>query len=150
MTKNCCSLISIFLVLTFSTLAEDINYQSFLNQHDMTWDRTPHRWEVAPYSGNGNVGFLFYQARNDAKNIISIHAGRHDYYDHRLPHGKDEFLWIYLCRLPLGRFQIESKGDIISIDLRMDLWNAEMRGTVKTSLGKYSIRAFTHSHKDVV
>ena len=37
----------------------NIDYASFLGQHDMIWDQTPHRWEVSPYSGNGNIGFLF-------------------------------------------------------------------------------------------
>ncbi|WDE99395.1 hypothetical protein PQO03_16280 [Lentisphaera profundi] len=150
MTKKHFLLITLLLALIPSVLAENINFQAFLNQHDMTWDRTPHRWEVAPYSGNGNVGFLFYQGKKEAKNIISIHAGRHDYYDHRLPDKGNQQLWIYRGRLPLGRFQIESKGDIISTDLRMDLWNAEMRGSVTTALGEYKVRAFTHSLKDVV
>lgn len=63
-----------------------VDYEAFLGQHDMVWDRVPHRWEVSPYTGNGNVGFLFYQPESEAKNTISICAGRHDYYDHRLPH----------------------------------------------------------------
>ena len=59
----------------------------------MVWDRVPHRWEVAPYTGNGNVGFLFYQAKGEAKNVTSIYVGRHDYYDHRLPQEGKEMLW---------------------------------------------------------
>lgn len=127
-----------------------VDYQSFLAQHDMTWDRVPHRWEVAPFSGNGNVGFLFYQAKDDAKNVISIHAGRHDYYDHRLPHEGHELLWIYRGRLPLGRFQLESKGDIIDADLRLNLWNAELTGEIKTTAGSYKIRGLSHSTNDVL
>ncbi len=62
-----------------------VDYEAFLGQHDMVWDRLPDRWEIAPYTGNGNVGFLFYQANGTADNVVSIYAGRHDYYDHRLP-----------------------------------------------------------------
>ena len=36
----------------------EIDYKAFLAQHDMLRDRIPNRWEVAPYTGNGNVGFL--------------------------------------------------------------------------------------------
>ncbi|VGO18338.1 glycosyl hydrolase family 95 catalytic domain-containing protein [Pontiella sulfatireligans] len=127
-----------------------IDYKAFLGQHDMVWDRIPNRWEVAPYTGNGNVGFLFYQAQGEAKNVISIYTGRHDYYDHRLPYDGEQMLWIYRCRLPLGHFNLESKGDIESVDLRLGLWNAEMTGTIKTSKGSYAVRGFSHSLHDVI
>jgi len=127
-----------------------INYDSFLSRHDMVWDRLPNRWELAPYSGNENVGFLFYQAKGEAKHVISIYAGRHDYYDHRLPDGKDELLWIYRSRLPLGHFNLESKGAVTGVDLRLDLWNAELAGTIKTSQGSYAVRGLSHSTTDII
>lgn len=67
-----------------------LDYESFLKQHDMIWDRLPNRWEVAPYTGNGNVGFLFYQAKGEAINVISIYAGRHDYYPQDNPVKPDD------------------------------------------------------------
>jgi alpha-L-fucosidase 2 len=127
-----------------------VDYEAFLGQHDMVWDRIPDRWEVAPYTGNGNVGFLFYQAQGEAKNVISIYAGRHDYYDHRLPHDGEAHSWIYRCRLPLGHFDLKSKGDITDVDLRMDLWNAELTGTIQTTLGSYAVRGLSHSGTDVI
>ncbi len=114
-----------------------IAWEDFLSRHDLVWDRVPHRWELAPFSGNGNVGFLFYQANDDPQNGISIHVGRQDYYDHRLPVDGQQLLWIYRCRLPLGRFRLQSQGEITGVDLRMDLWNAELTGTVRTSQGAY-------------
>ncbi len=127
-----------------------VDYKTFLGQHDMVWDRVPNRWEVAPYTGNGNVGFLFYQADGEAKNIISIYAGRHDYYDHRAPHEGHENLWIYRSRLPQGHFNLESKGDILDVNLRLDLWNAELSGTVTTDTGSYKVRGFSHALHDVI
>ena len=116
---------------TAPSLSESIDWPRFLSQHDMIWDRVPTRWELAPYTGNGNVGFLFYQAEGEAKNVISIHTGRHDYCDHRLPHEGNENLWIYRGRLPLGHFNLQSKGNIQSADLRLSLWNAELTGTFR-------------------
>jgi hypothetical protein len=127
-----------------------IDYKAFLGRHDLVWDRIPNRWEVAPYTGNGNVGFLFYQAQGAAKNVISIYAGRHDYYDHRLPTvGTEQMLWIYRSRLPLGHFKLESKGSITGVDLRLGLWNAELTGTVKTSQGSYRVHGLSHSQTDI-
>ncbi|MBK1855497.1 hypothetical protein JO972_11050 [Verrucomicrobiaceae bacterium 5K15] len=126
-----------------------IGYKEFLGNHDMVWDRIPNRWEVAPFSGNGNVGFTFYQPKG-AKNVISIFTSRHDYYDHRLPYEGNQCLWIYRCRLPLGHFNLTSKGDITGVDLRLDLWNAELVGTIATTAGSYRVRALTHRTSDVI
>ena len=129
----------------------DVNYESFLSQHDMLWDEIPNRWELAPYSGNGNVGFLFYRTEGEGKNIMSIYAGRHDYYDHREGVDKqNQMLWIYRSRLPLGHFNLESKGEIVGADLRLSLWNAELTGTIKTSTGSYQIKGYSHSSNDVI
>ena len=128
----------------------EIDWADFLSRHDMVWDRTPNRWEVSPYTGNGNVGFLFYQAKGEAKNVISIYTGRHDYSDHRLPYEGNELLWIYRSRLPLGHFNLESKGEITGVDMRLGLWNAELTGTIKTTKGSYEIHGLSHSKTDVI
>lgn len=133
-----------------TTLANEIDFEAFLSRHDMVWDRLPERWELAPYTGNGNVGFLYYRAEDDAKNVVSLHLGRHDYYDHREPFEGKELLWIYRSRLPLGRFTLTSEGDIQSVEMRLSLWNAELTGEVRTTRGAYRIRGFTHSELDVV
>ncbi len=127
-----------------------VDYESFLAQHDMHWNEIPHRWEVAPYSGNGNVGFLFYRTESEGNNIMSIYTGRHDYYDHREAPKENQMLWIYRSRLPLGHFNLVSKGDIIGVDLKLSLWNAELSGSVKTTKGEYQIKGLTHSETDVV
>lgn len=127
-----------------------IDYASFLAQHDMQWDRLPHRWEVAPYSGNGNIGFLFYKHKSDAQNQVSLHLGRHDYYDRRLPVDGKDYLWIYRGRLPLGRFQITTKGNIVATDLQLNLHKAELTGTITTDRGEFSLHALTHSTQDAV
>ncbi|MGB1937494.1 MAG: glycosyl hydrolase family 95 catalytic domain-containing protein [Akkermansiaceae bacterium] len=128
----------------------NIDYASFLAQHDMQWDRLPHRWEVAPYSGNGNIGFLFYKHKSDAQNQVSLHLGRHDYYDHRLPVDGKDYLWIYRGRLPLGRFQITTKGNIVATDLQLNLHKAELTGTITTDRGEFNLHALTHSTQDAV
>ncbi|MGB7325113.1 MAG: hypothetical protein WBD31_09590, partial [Rubripirellula sp.] len=71
---------------------------------------------------------------------------RHDYSDHRLPHEGEQMLWIYRSRLPLGHFKLQSEGDIESVDLRLGLWNAELTGTIQTSVGFVQV-ARTHAQR---
>ena len=124
-----------------------IDYAAFLGNHDMVWDRIPTRWEVAPFTGNGKLGLLFYQDETEAANVMSLHVGRSDYHDHRLP--DRGMVWVNRGRLPVGHFNLTSKGDITGVDLRLDLWNAELSGTVQTSQGSYKVRGLTHSTTDV-
>lgn len=128
----------------------EIDYERFLGQHDMVWDRIPDSWPVAPFSGNGHIGFLFHQQDSDAPNSISIRIGRHDYYDQREPYNDEEMLWIYRSRLPLGHFKLTSQGGIVDVELRLSLWNAELIGTITTEEGKYSVRGLTHATNDVI
>ncbi|WP_179351280.1 glycosyl hydrolase family 95 catalytic domain-containing protein [Winogradskyella vidalii] len=128
-----------------------VDYESFLSKHDLLWDIVPDKWQTAPYSGNGNVGFLLYQSPEENDNVISLHIGRHDYYDHREAETKaDEMLWIKRSRLPLGHFKLKSKGKITGIDMRLDLWNAELIGTITTTKGSYNIKGLTHSTTDII
>jgi hypothetical protein len=59
-------------------------------------------------------------------------------------------LWIYRGRLPLGHFNLTSKGDIEKVDLRLGLYDAELTGEITTSLGSYAIKGITHSEEDVI
>ena len=86
-----------------------VDYKTFLSKHDLLWDIVPDKWQTAPYTGNGNIGFLLYQADGEEENVISLHIGRHDYYDHREAKTKaEEMLWIKRSRLPLGHFKLKS------------------------------------------
>ncbi|MEV6713927.1 hypothetical protein AB0M48_18040 [Lentzea sp. NPDC051208] len=40
-----------------------------------------------------------------------------------------------LARLPIGYFTLEPVGAITGVDLRLDLWNAELTGTITTAAG---------------
>jgi len=150
-------LLSIFVLFSSPFFSQEnqvdfkVDYEAFLSKHDMLWELVPDKWQTAPYSGNGNVGFLLYQDAEEKDNVISLHIGRHDYYDHREAKTKaEEMLWIKRGRLPLGHFKLSSKGKITAVDMRLDLWNATLTGTIKTSKGSYKIKGFTHSTNDVI
>jgi len=125
----------------------EVDYAALLERCDLTWSRIPTRWELAPFAGNGNLGFLFYRAECEPDNVMSIHVGRADYHDHRPL--IDNLAWIYRSRLPIGHFNLKSKGNVTGVDLRLDLWNAELTGTIMTTEGTYSVCGLTHAGMDV-
>jgi alpha-L-fucosidase 2 len=55
-----------------------------------------------------------------------------------------------LARLPIGYFTLEPVGAITAIDWRMDLWNAELTGTITTAAGSLSLRAIVHTGQSLL
>jgi len=135
---------------------EPINWQKFMAQQDLRWERVPDDWLKAPYLGNGMVGLLLFQEKKTSKNLEStgeknllhLHLGRGDYNDNRPPVDGREHGWIYRGRLPAGFFRIRSKGEVTDADWRMDLWNATLSGTVTTTEGSYAIEGLVHADFD--
>ena len=48
-------------------------------------------------------------------------------------------------RIPIGDLQLKPAGKIESGTARLDLWNAEARGRLKTDKGEIQFRSFTHT-----
>lgn len=112
------SLYLVFIILVAchlkaQALKNTVDFKHFLSKHDMIWDEVPNNWETAPYTGNGNVGFLFYKTKGESKNTMSLNIGRHDYSDHKEAKKTDQMLWIKRSRLPLGYFNLTSKEAVI-------------------------------------
>jgi hypothetical protein len=133
-----------------------IDWPAFMARQDMVWSKVPTRWNEAPFMGNGMIGLFLYQEISNPdntystaeKNVLSLHLGRGDYYDNRPPLDGKPHTWIYRGRLPIGFFRIKSKGDVTGVDWRMDLWNARLVGTVKTTAGSYRMEGKVHALYD--
>lgn len=125
-----------------------IDWPVFMSRQDMVWDRAPTRWEDGPYLGNGMLGLIMFQNPKSPKNEFELHVGRGDYYDNRPPVDGKENTWIYRGRLPIGYFKISSRGIVKGVDWRLDLWNAELKGTVTTDKGSYKLHALVQSQYD--
>jgi len=124
-----------------------INWSDFLAQHDLVWEEIPNQWNEGAFVGNGQVGMMIYANLDD--NRLDFHVGRQDVTDHRgAPDKKTSMgvkgtnLYDY-SRLDIGRMLLRPAGKILSMDVRQDLWNAEVRGTITTDFGEISFRAFT-------
>ncbi len=124
--------------------AREVDWQAFLDRQAPVWQRLPTVWEESPFLGNGWMGTMVYQNGENRRQLrVDVHhAG---VTDHRDGSGMFE-----TARLPIGHFLIETTGDLQACDLRLDLWNAELVGTVRTSAGQIGLRAMVPSQRDLI
>jgi len=116
-----------------------IDWPSFLEQHDMHFEKLPGRWTEAPHFGNAMVASMLYQDGN----TIKLQVFRADVHDHR----DDTWGWPAYSRprLLIGHFALEPVGKLTGCKWRKDLWNAELTGAITTDKGEIRIRHFTHA-----
>jgi alpha-L-fucosidase 2 len=127
------------------TLATDLDWSRFLAEQDLIWGRIPDAWYEGPFLGNGYLGTMVYREPPPA-NALRFTVQHSEVQDHRPEFGSG----YGLARLPVGHLTLEPQGTIIGVGLRLDLWNAELRGTVVTDRGELSIRAAVHSDRSVL
>lgn len=109
----------------------NVNWAQFLSRHDLVWDALPQKWEEAAFLGNGLVGATIHST---ATNALQWNVGRSDVVD---------------CggRIAIGHFALVPDGGKPTGTMRLDLWNAEARGTLRTDKGEVGWRSFTHADK---
>lgn len=122
----------------------EIDWQSFLGQHDMTWVVKPVSWNEGAMIGNGSIGAMVYCEENKKKrHVVRFVMGRTDVTaSHR---------GAYSPRVPIGELDLELAGSIYHpTELRIDLWNAELRAVLSTTMGTVRLRAFVHAEEPVL
>ncbi len=130
---------------TAATVDVDVDWPTFLGRHDMVWDRLPQTWLEGPYLGNGMMGTLIYQENERA---VRFDVGRSDVQDHRDDsYGMSMFT---RCRLPIGYFTLETVGTIEGGSGRLDLYNAEATGTIRTDRGRIEYRSIVHADEMLI
>jgi len=126
----------------------EVDWPSFLGQHDLVWEQLPRQWNEGAFVGNGQLGMMVYATLKD--NRVDFHLGRADVTDHRKAPDRKTSLGVKgaslfwdFPRLDIGRMALRPAGKILDGTMRQDLWNAEITGTITTDLGELKIRAFT-------
>ena len=124
-----------------------INWEQFMSRHDLVSEVLPLQWNEGSFIGNGHLGMMVFATLED--NRIDFHIGRQDVTDHRKAPDKKTSMGVVgatvmydYSRLDIGRLALRPAGKIISGTMRLDLWNAEIRANIITSLGTISFRAF--------
>ena len=103
-----------------------IDWSATLNRYAMQFDRLPQGWREAPHLGNAMLGSMIYQVE-DTLHLQVFRADVHDHRDER--HG-----WTAYSRphFMIGYFALQPVGLLTGCSWRMDLWNAELTGTIIT------------------
>ncbi|MBF8187516.1 twin-arginine translocation signal domain-containing protein [Nonomuraea sp. K274] len=125
-------------------MRSDGQWATFLKGQDLVWERIPRQWDEGPFLGNGLLASSIYVPQG--QNGVRFDVQHSEVQDYRL----DIDAKYGLCRLPIGYLTLQPKGTITGVDWRLDLWNAELTGTITTDLGKIEFTAFVHGDRDVM
>lgn len=136
----------------------EIDWPSFMKSRDMVWKKAPTSWDNAPFLANGFIGMNITSGMDSReKSRIRVEVARMDAQDH-IPMLNDQNKrsngseWCYKrYRVPIGFFTLDFKDELQNWDLRLDLWNAELVGSVTTKNGRrFNLRAYVHALRPVM
>ena len=125
---------------------DKIDWKDFLSRHDLVWDTLPGDYNSGAFLGNGLLGSMLYF--DSEKQALKLEVFRSDVQDHRdSTHG-----WTAYSRprFVIGHFFIHTKTAVSGGKLRLDLWNAETTGSIKTAAGAVSFRHYIHAEREVM
>jgi hypothetical protein len=124
--------------------APESSWRSVLADSDPVWQTMPKAWYEGPFLGNSRLGSGIYA--EPGANAVRFMVQHSEVQDHR-----PEFGSLFgLGRLPIGYFTLEPVGTVTGVDWRLDLWNAELSGTVTTTAGVLALRALVHNTRGVL
>lgn len=123
-------------------------WAEFLNRHDPIWETLPTCWQHGAFVGNGRLGAMIHSADNGSANRLIWEIGRSDVYDPRpAPWTGRWNVGGISTRMLIGQFHLCTAGEIQDGTMRLQLWDAELTGIVRTSLGEIRWRCLV-PHED--
>ncbi len=120
-----------------SDLSNPLNWQKFLARHDLVWERLPDSFESAAFTGNGKLGAMIFT--DESGQSLKWQQGRSDVAFNTADAA------LKTMRIPIGDLVLKPVGKILSGEMRMNLWDAEVHGTIKTDKGEIEFQSITHS-----
>lgn len=145
---------AIYLSFASATIVQaetkpEIDWPSYLGKQDQVWTKLPNNWMESPFIGNGLMGSMLFLNED---NQLIIQIGRSDVQDHRAQANKARAGKILpdQSRLPIGHFVLKTEGNLTGCQLRLNLWDAEISGTLITDLGKIDLTVFIHSEENLL
>ncbi|WP_413753797.1 glycosyl hydrolase family 95 catalytic domain-containing protein [Streptomyces sp. R-74717] len=114
-------------------------YEKTVREAAMTWRTLPTGWQQAPFLANGYLGAQLYAGKT--ANTLKLMLSHSQVQDQR---GQ----WrggIGFSRLPIGYFTLTLAGEITAVDWTLDLYDAELRGTITTTRGSLAFSALVQN-----
>ncbi|WP_344848606.1 glycosyl hydrolase family 95 catalytic domain-containing protein [Pedobacter jeongneungensis] len=154
-SKYSCTIIrlsSLLLVLqvtlTFAQVpSKEVNWPVFMAKQNLKWDNIATDYYSGIILGNGLLGTNIYK-ENDS--LIRFDIGRSDVVDHREKLMPDAGKLYTQGRLPIGYFTLKTSGKITGAKMELDIYNAEARGTITTTLGTITFKAYVAANQNVI
>lgn len=134
---------------------EQMDWETFLSQHDMRWNRLTADpiersadgqlrtgYYAGAIMGNGLLGTNLYKLTD---NVYRLNVGRSDVTEARSPY--DLF---NSARLPIGYFTLRTQGNVTSESMTLSLYDAITRGTFQTDKGQIDFKTYVHANKNYI
>ena len=120
--------------LASAQVRENVDWSAFLGRHDLVWEELPKAWHEGAFIGNGLLGAMIYA---ESTNALQWDINRSDVADRG-------------GRLQIGRFELApAGGGEPRGTMRLELWNAEARGELRTGSAALAWRSFVHTDRPV-
>ena len=116
------------------SITDRVDWAEYLGRQDMVWNGFPKQWEEGAFLGNGQLGAMIF--RDGTNSNVNWIMGRSD-------------VAFNSFRIPIGTLELKLAGKWKGGTMRVDLWNAEARGVLKTEAGELHFRSFTHADQMV-
>ena len=121
-------------MLRAADVSVKVDWSKFLSSSDLVWTRLPTTGIPARFMGNGLLGANVFL--DEFGKSLMRRIGRTD-------------VTLNGSRIPIGELVLKTAGDLQGGNLRLDLWNAELDGTIRTTRGEIQIRSFTDAQQMV-
>lgn len=144
----------IALLLLSLPLQASKRLQRYMSDHALVWEQLPLQWNEGAFLGNGSVGMMIYV--DSTANALVLHIGRQDVTDHRKAPDRKTSIGIKgadkmvdYCRLDVGKMKLCPDAKILDGTFHLDIYQAELTGTLLTEKGTLRFRAYTPYEADV-
>ncbi|KRE64753.1 glycosyl hydrolase family 95 catalytic domain-containing protein [Paenibacillus sp. Soil750] len=129
-----------------SAVKLEVDWEAYMANNDMEWVVKPVSWDEGAFLGNGLLGTMVYGEEHASKrNVLRMVTGRSDVTAIRMD--KPGFP----PRVQLGELDLELEGKIYHpTQMRISLWNAELKATLTTTSGEVKLRSLVHSLDPVI
>lgn len=147
---RCSIFLLIYLFLTIPSFGQkistnDIDWQVFLSQHDMLWEKIKPDYYSGAILGNGLLGVNIYADEDQQSYRWDI--GRSDVTENR---DDNNSILYNKARLPIGHFKLIPRGKVLSEEMKLSLWDATVTGHIRTEAGKISFKTYVDANKNVI